>query len=646
MPNRTTKESHAPAHFAPADTAPRRKRNIPAIVAIVILAILAVAYVAGAVTFSFIYYPGTSIAGTDVSLSTASDAAERIRDARPVYELHVEGDGLTWDYAPGNIDDLIDVDAMANEVLARNEAFIWPARLISATLGSTKDTETAVDLSVTPDFSAFSATFDEAAFDEELGAAVDALNKGRSGTFTPTGSYDADTNTFSLERAEAGRQLDRDAIVSFAKLKLAALDAQADLTELGEAAFLPLADGHTEEEIEASCNAMNELVGADASFTMGGSEVARVDGAQIAQWIALDENLTPQLDEEAINAWANSLADSLDTVGTERSYTRPDGKQVTVSGGSFGWQLDRDAIVSFAKLKLAALDAQADLTELGEAAFLPLADGHTEEEIEASCNAMNELVGADASFTMGGSEVARVDGAQIAQWIALDENLTPQLDEEAINAWANSLADSLDTVGTERSYTRPDGKQVTVSGGSFGWQVDREALAQAVHTAVSEKQTDPIEVPCTQQGDVFTASGERDWGAYIDIDISEQYARYYDADGNVLWESGVITGNPNLGQDTPTGVYYINNAARNITLIGADDPETGEPKYKTPVSFWMSFVGSAVGLHDATWQASSSFGDPNARYYAGSHGCVNLPYDKAEQLFGMIEVGTCVVSHM
>ncbi|OUN89248.1 L,D-transpeptidase family protein [[Collinsella] massiliensis] len=514
MPNRATKDSHAPAHFAPADAAPRRKRNVPAIVAIIILAILAVAYVAGAVTFSFIYYPGTSIAGTDVSLSTASDAAERIRDARPVYTLHVEGDGLTWDYAPESIDDLIDVDAMANEVLARNEAFIWPARLISATLGSSKDAKTPVDLSATPDFSAFSATFDETAFDEELGAAVDALNEGRSGTFTPAGAYDPDTNTFSLERAEAGRQL------------------------------------------------------------------------------------------------------------------------------------DRDAIVSFAKLKLAALDAQADLTELGEAAFLPLADGHTEEEIEASCTAMNELVGANAAFTMGGTEVARVDGAQIAQWIALDENLTPQLDEEAINAWVNSLADSLDTVGTERSYTRPDGKAVTVSGGSFGWKVDREALAQAVHTAVSEKQTDPVEVPCTQQGDVFTAPGERDWGAYIDIDISEQYARYYDADGNVLWESGVITGNPNLGQDTPTGVYYINNAARNITLIGADDPETGEPKYKTPVSFWMAFVGSAVGLHDATWQASSSFGDPNACYYAGSHGCVNLPYDKAEELFGMIEVGTCVVSHM
>ena len=83
MPNRATKDSHAPAHFAPADAAPRRKRNNTRSSVIIILAILAVAYVAGAVTFSFIYYPGTSIAGTDVSLSTASDAAERIRDARP-----------------------------------------------------------------------------------------------------------------------------------------------------------------------------------------------------------------------------------------------------------------------------------------------------------------------------------------------------------------------------------------------------------------------------------------------------------------------------------------------------------------------------------------------------------------------------------
>ena len=516
MPNRTERTTYAPAHFAPRDASPRSPRDarrVALIVVAVIVALIAIAYAAGVVAFWNIYYPGTTIAGADVSLCTAPAAAERIRSASPTYALSVEGGGFTWEYAPERIEDLVDVDAVAAEGLAHNEPFAWPARLFTALTAPGDLDDATPNLSATPDFSAFSPSFDEAAFEAELGAAVDAFNENRPGTFTPAGAYDAESGTFTLEQA-------------------------------------------------VSCQ-----------------------------------------------------------------------------------KLDREQVITFAKLELAALAPHADLDDLGESAFVPLADGHSDEDIEAACAAMNDIVGADVSLTMGGTEVARVDGAQIAQWIALDENLTPSIDDKQVAAWADKLADSLDTVGTERTYTRPDGKEVTVSGGVFGWEVDREAFAAAVSKAIADKQTGELEVPCSQTGDVYTAAGERDWGAYIDIDISEQYARYYDADGNVIWESGVITGNPNLGQDTPTGVYYINNALRNITLIGADDPETGEPEYETPVSFWMAFVGGAVGLHDATWQASSAFGDPDAYYYCGSHGCVNLPYDKAAELFDKIEVGTCVVSH-
>ena len=59
----------------------------------------------------------------------------------------------------------------------------------------------------------------------------------------------------------------------------------------------------------------------------------------------------------------------------------------------------------------------------------------------------------------------------------------------------------------------------------------------------------------------------------------------------------------------------------------------------------MSFIGSAIGLHDANWQASSSFSDPTAYTWTGSHGCVNLPPDKAAELFGILQVGDCVIVH-
>ena len=64
--------------------------------------------------------------------------------------------------------------------------------------------------------------------------------------------------------------------------------------------------------------------------------------------------------------------------------------------------------------------------------------------------------------------------------------------------------------------------------------------------------------------------------------------------------------------------------------------------YETPVAFWMPFTWQGHGFHDATWQ--SSFG--GSRYQThGSHGCVNMPYSKAEQLFGMISAGTPVIVH-
>ena len=54
----------------------------------------------------------------------------------------------------------------------------------------------------------------------------------------------------------------------------------------------------------------------------------------------------------------------------------------------------------------------------------------------------------------------------------------------------------------------------------------------------------------------------------------------------------------------------------------------------------MPFIGGGWGLHDATWR--SSFGGSIYKG-GGSHGCVNLPYDVAEKMYQVIEVGTPVL---
>lgn len=95
----------------------------------------------------------------------------------------------------------------------------------------------------------------------------------------------------------------------------------------------------------------------------------------------------------------------------------------------------------------------------------------------------------------------------------------------------------------------------------------------------------------------------------------------------------------------PEGVWQINSNDGASKLIGAKDPETGKPKYESPVSYWMPFEGNMVGFHDATWQNDKSFDDPNSYKWCGSHGCINLRLADAKALHDCIKVGLCVVVH-
>jgi lipoprotein-anchoring transpeptidase ErfK/SrfK len=109
----------------------------------------------------------------------------------------------------------------------------------------------------------------------------------------------------------------------------------------------------------------------------------------------------------------------------------------------------------------------------------------------------------------------------------------------------------------------------------------------------------------------------------------------------VIWESDIVSGNPNKGYDTPQGVWAVTRKSSPETLIGTMQSD-GTPEYETKVQYWMPFKGNSVGFHDASWQ--SAFG--GSRYLTnGSHGCINLPSSAAAQLYSILNVGDVVVVH-
>lgn len=124
---------------------------------------------------------------------------------------------------------------------------------------------------------------------------------------------------------------------------------------------------------------------------------------------------------------------------------------------------------------------------------------------------------------------------------------------------------------------------------------------------------------------------KKKYNRFILVDISDQTLRLYRNESRVLY-AHVVTGKPST--PTPTGTYSIKSKARNVSLTGST--------WNVKVSYWMPFIGSSYGFHDASWRSSGQF---NKYTYKtnGSHGCVNMKTGDAKKLYNNIYVGTVVI---
>ena len=312
-----------------------------------------------------------------------------------------------------------------------------------------------------------------------------------------------------------------------------------------------------------------------------------------------------------------------------------------VRAETVGTALDADKVVEAVNAAVAELESSVVLTE--DALQQPTLFSD-DERLAKSADDANALLQADFSLNLGDTPVARVDADQIADWMRLRDDASVGIDEQLVAAWVQDTASACNTYQARRTFTRADGKEVTVSGGVYGWIVDKDQLQKTVMDGVRSAQTGDVAIPCEQEAGAYDGLHGRDWGKrYLDIDLAEQHARFYGDDGSLAWESDIVSGTPDGEHDTPEGVYVINGKESPSKLIGQMEPETGEPEYKTEVKTWMPFVENYIGFHDAEWQ--SAFGGSRYSSGYGSHGCVNLPPDKSVELYDLIEVGDVVVSH-
>lgn len=239
-----------------------------------------------------------------------------------------------------------------------------------------------------------------------------------------------------------------------------------------------------------------------------------------------------------------------------------------------------------------------------------------------------------------GEERHPVTAADCASFLTAQNGLPVQdekgnfvLDEEAVAAYVQSLAEEYDGYGRTRQFHSTRGDVITIEGGTYGSKMDRKKetaylleylLDPGVHTG-----TPQTHIPIYER-EAF-CYGKNDIGdTYIEVDMTEQKMYYYEK-GALKLETEIVTGNMRRRMGTPEGVNFVYNKQKNRVLRG--------PGYASPVKFWMPVKGG-IGIHDAGWR--KEFGG-DIYQTAGSHGCINTPKDKMEELFDYVQIGTPVV---
>lgn len=297
-----------------------------------------------------------------------------------------------------------------------------------------------------------------------------------------------------------------------------------------------------------------------------------------------------------------------------------------------------EAVQAHAKSAVSGSVETVDLSQAADTYAAP-AIRATDEDLNSQQAALNAFLSTSITYTLPeGTQV--LDANVLNDWISVDENGFRYVDEEhlaeCVDQYVTDLAAAVDVEKETSTFASTNRGMVEVENNEYVIKIDQEAEKEQL---LAEIQSNTV----TQREPVYSRKDETQdptfGGTYVEIDIDNQMVYYYE-DGQCLVETPCVTGTGSVPRrQTPTGVFHIHDKQRSRTLYGDIQPD-GSYGYASFVNYWMRFSGGC-GLHDATWR--DSFGG-DIYWEGGSHGCVNLPYESAAQLYEIVEEGTpCIV---
>ncbi len=334
--------------------------------------------------------------------------------------------------------------------------------------------------------------------------------------------------------------------------------------------------------------------------------------------------------------------DSLEFVQTEQQkkkdyslYQEKTGEYVFMDGLAGRIDLEK----AFLALQDIVESGQETLNLQDSGCYYDIAPSETQKTLRNLWKEIEKFQKCDIVYCFG-EERHPVTAADCASFL-VKENGLPVLDEkgsfvlnkEVVAAYVEQLAQEYDGYGRIRQFHSTRGDVITIEGGTYGSKLDQkkevEYLMEHLPDAGVHTGTPQSHIPSYER-EAFCYGKDDIGDTYIEVDMTQQKMYYYEK-GELRLETDVVTGNMRRRMGTPEGVNFVYNKQKDRVLRG--------PGYASPVKFWVPVKGS-IGIHDASWR--KEFGG-DIYQTSGSHGCINTPKDKMEELYDMVQIGTPVV---
>ena len=305
---------------------------------------------------------------------------------------------------------------------------------------------------------------------------------------------------------------------------------------------------------------------------------------------------------------------------------------------TYGTALDTEGLIKLANKAVKSSTEEVNVAEDEELYEQPVVMA-TDVNLVNQEEALNTFLNTEITYQLPNDETRVLGRDTTSQWVSLQDNGYYYIDEAVVADcaanYAAGLAKEFNVLRDTRDFESTNAGVIQVDCETYGRVVDEEEEAAKI-TEELLSYTSETREPIYSMNNL-----ERDprlGGTYVEVDKCDQTVYYYE-NYELQMASECVTGTEtNPSRYTPTGIYSIYMMERGRTLRGAQQAD-GSYAYSSYVNYWMAFNGG-IGLHDATWR--DDFGG-SIYWYSGSHGCVNLPYWAAQELYSMVDIGTTVI---